>query len=399
MKKILLLVFLFASSCSTTEELLPGIVPDFITNYFKKEVKPYGDLPDFVKNVKVDLIWKKTFSGEIEDNDSGSYLNLYKFNEEIYIPTNEKIVYIISSESGELKNSIDSELDIFSNIIIDSKLLYFGSKQATVTAINRKDGSVFWQRLMSSEIMSISKFNDNEGVIYVRTNDSKISAINVRTGKFLWVNSQIPSSLSIRGTSPVLQEGDNVFAGFEDGKIVSYNSVNGDIVWQAELPAIKSETIIDRLNDIDGSMVINDGTLFAISYQGSIAAIDIFSGQIMWSREASSLYGIVANDDNIFYINNDGVLWCLDKFSGRPVWKQDKFFKRLVGKPTYHKDFILTKDVENYLHIINSDDGKILGRIKAKKPIQSIYSDYDSLYLLEKDFSLKKYQINTILQE
>ena len=212
---------------------MPGIVPDFITNYFKKEVKPYGDLPDFVKNVKVDLIWKKTFSGEIEDNYSGSYLNLYKFNEEIYIPTNEKIVYIISSESGELKNSIDSELDIFSNIIIDSKLLYFGSKQATVTAINRKDGSVFWQRLMSSEIMSISKFNDNDGVIYVRTNDSKISAINVRTGKFLWVNSQIPSSLSIRGTSPVLQEGDNVFAGFEDGKIVSYNSVNGDIVWQA----------------------------------------------------------------------------------------------------------------------------------------------------------------------
>ena len=165
------------------------------------------------------------------------------------------------------------------------------------------------------------------------------------------------------------------------------------------MPAIKSETIIDRLNDIDGSMVINDGTLFAISYQGSIAAIDIFSGQIMWSREASSLYGIVANDDNIFYINNDGVLWCLDKFSGRPVWKQDKFFNRLVGKPMYHKDFILTKDVENYLHIINSDDGKILGRIKAKKPIQSIYSDYDSLYMLEKDFSLKKYQINTILQE
>ena len=48
---------------------------------------------------------------------------------------------------------------------------------------------------------------------------------------------------------------------------------------------------------------------------------------------------------------------------------------------------------------INSDDGKILGRIKTKKSIQSIYSDYDSLYLLEKDFSLKKYQINIILQE
>ena len=71
----------------------------------------------------------------------------------------------------------------------------------------------------------------------------------------------------------------------------------------------------------------------------------------------------------------------------------------MIGDPVLYKDFIIAKDVENYLHIINSDNGNILGRIKTKKSIQSIYSDYDSLYLLEKDFSLKKYQINIILQE
>ena len=399
MKKILILVFLFTGSCSTTKEYLPGIVPDFIVNYFKEEVKPYSVLPEFTNSVNIDLIWKKKFSGEIEDEDGVSYLNLYKFNEEIYIPTNEKKVHIISLENGELKKSIDTELDVFSSITVDSKLFYFGSKQATVTAINYENESLIWQRLMSSEIMSISRFSANNEVIYVRTNDSKISAIDVNTGKFLWVNSQLPPSLSIRGTSSILLEDDNIFVGLDDGKIVSFNSLNGDIVWRTQLPAAKAETIIDRLNDVDGSMVIDNGTLFAISYQGSIAAIDSFTGQIMWSREASSLYGLAANDDNIFYINDDGVLWCLEKFSGRPVWKQEKLFKRLIGDPVLHKNFILTKDVENYLHIINPDDGKILGRIKTNKSIQSLYSDYDSLYLLEKDFSLKKYQINIILQE
>ena len=290
-------------------------------------------------------------------------------------------------------------MDIFSNIIVDSKLFYFGSKQDTVNAINHVDGTLLWQRLMSSEIMSISKSSDSDEVLYVRTNDSKISAIDVNTGKFLWVNSQLPPTLSIRGSSSVLLEDDKVFVGFDDGKIVAFDSENGDTIWQSQLSAVKAETIIDRLNDIDGSMIIDNGTLFAISYQGSIAAIDSFSGQVMWSREASSLYGLAENDDNIFYINDDGVLWCVDKFSGKPVWKQEKFFKRLTGDPVFHNNFILVKDVENYLHIINAEDGDIMGRIKNKDPIQSIYSDYDSIYLLEKNLSLKKYQINTILKQ
>ena len=397
MKKILLLVFLFTSSCSTTKEFLPGFVPDFVVNYFTEEVKPYGDLPDFIKSVKIYLVWEKRFSGEIIDEDSS--LNLYKFNEEMYVPTSDRKLHIISLENGELRKSIDIVLDIFSSIIVDSKLFYFGSKQDTVNAINHVDGTLLWQRLMSSEIMSISKSSDSDEVLYVRTNDSKISAIDVNTGKFLWVNSQVPPTLSIRGSSSALLEDDKVFVGFEDGKIVAFNSENGDTIWQSQLSAVNSETIIDRLNDIDGSMIIDNGTLFAISYQGSIAAIDSFSGQVLWSREASSLHGLAENDDNIFYINDDGVLWCLDKFSGKPVWKQEKFFKRLTGDPVFHNNFILVKDVENYLHIINAEDGDIMGRIKNKDPIQSIYSDYDSIYLLEKNLSLKKYQINTILKE
>ena len=61
MKKILILVFLFTNSCSTTKEFLPDIVPDFVTNYFKKEVKPYDVLPEFFNSVNVDLIWGKNF--------------------------------------------------------------------------------------------------------------------------------------------------------------------------------------------------------------------------------------------------------------------------------------------------------------------------------------------------
>ena len=383
------------SSCSSSDGFLPGFVPDFISNYFKPEIKPYADLPEFVSSVDAVLRWEKKLQGKIDD--TYSFLNLYKYNENLYVPTNEKKIHIIASESGEIKKSIDVTLDIFSNIIVDSSLVYFGTLQDTVTALNISNNEVLWQRIMPSEVMSISEVSNN--TIFIRTNDSKITAIDINTGEFLWINSQIPTELSIRGLSKPRIDEEKLFVGFEDGKIVSYNIVNGDINWQAQIPSGSTETIIDRLNDIDGNMIVDDGALYAISYQGNIVSIDTYSGQILWKREASSLFGLESDGENVFYIDDEGILWCIEKYAGRPVWKQDKFFKRLVGQPIFYNNFIIVNDIENYIHIIDSLSGSILGRIKFKKEIQSMYVDYDSLYLLDKNFSLKKYEINKILLE
>ena len=394
MRKILFFLIFFTSSCLTTQSLLPNFIPDFITNYFEEEIKIYSDLPNYIPDSKIDLIWEVKFSSELED--AYSFLNIFKFNDELFVPTHNKKIHVISSESGILEGSIDTKLDIFSGLVVDSELIYFGSKQDTVTAMKRSDDTILWQRIMSSEVMSISKVVNN--IIYVRTNDSNISAIDINTGKFLWINSQVSADLSIRGSSEPIISDNKVYSGFEDGRIAAYDAQNGDIIWQSQLSGIKTETVIDRLNDIDGAMIVDKGVLYAISYQGSIAALDSFSGQILWSREASSIDGLSTNYDNIFYTDDNGILWCLEKYSGRPVWKQDNFKKRLIGTPIFLNDFILVGDIENYIHIINADDGTISGRIQLKSSIQSIYAEFDSIFVLDKDFNLNKYKINRILQ-
>jgi len=394
MRKILFFLIFFTSSCSTTESFLPGFIPDFVTKYFEEEDKGYSDLPNYTPGSKVDLIWEVEFSSKFKG--TYSFLDIFKFNDKIFIPTYDKKIYVVSSESGAVEKSIDTKLDIFSGLVVDSELIYFGSKQDTVSAIKRSDNTILWQRIMSSEVMSISKVVNN--MIYVRTNDSNISAIDVNTGKFLWINSQLSANLSIRGSSEPIISDNKVYSGFEDGRIAAYNALNGDIIWQSQLSGIKAETLIDRLNDIDGSMIVDKGVLYAISYQGSIAALDSFSGQILWSRKASSIDGLSASYDNIFYTDDDGILWCLEKYSGRPVWKQDSFKKRLIGTPIILNDFILVSDIENYIHIINADDGSISGRIYLKSQMQSIYVESDFMFVLDKDFNLNKYKINRILQ-
>ena len=393
MKKVLFFLIIFTSSCASTERFLPNFTPDFITKYFKEDDKPYKDLPSFSDEVKVEIVWEKKLSGEIENNYT--FLNMFKFGENIYVPSNNKKIHIVSSELGNLNESIDVELDIFSGIVADENLIYFGSKQDTVTAVESSSKNVLWQRVMSSEVMSISRV-ENE-LIYVITNDSKVTAIDTNTGKFIWINTQIPAALSIRGSSTPIIEDDKVYIGFEDGRIVSYNSKNGDIIWQVQLPSTRIETVIDRLNDIDGSMILYNGVLYAISYQGSIAAIDSFNGQLLWTQEASSINGLASNNNSIFYIDNDGIMKSVDKYTGRQEWEQSQFFKRLIGSPVFFNDFIIANDIENYLHIFNIETGLASGRIKLRNKIQSIYVEYDSLYMLDNELNLTKYNINKII--
>ena len=393
MKKVLFFLIIFTPSCASTERFLPNFTPNFITKYFKEDVKPYNDLPSFSEEVNVEIIWEKKLSGEIENNYT--FLNMFKFGENIYVPSNNKKIHIVSAELGNLNESIDVELDIFSGIVADENLIYFGSKQDTVTAVESSSKNVLWQRVMSSEVMSISRV-ENE-LIYVATNDSKVTAIDTNTGKFIWINSQIPAALSIRGSSTPIIEDDKVYIGFEDGRIVSYNATNGDIIWQVQLPSTRIETVIDRLNDIDGSMVLDNGVLYAISYQGSIAAIDSFNGQLLWTQEASSINGLASNNNSIFYINNDGIMKSVDKYTGRQEWEQSQFFKRLIGSPVFFNDFIIANDIENYLHIFDIETGLASGRIKLRNKIQSIYVEYDSLYMLDNELNLTKYNINKII--
>ena len=393
MKKVLFFLIILAPSCASTERFLPNFTPDFITKYFKEDVKPYKDLPSFSEEVNVEIIWEKKLSGEIENNYT--FLNMFKFGENIYVPSNNKKIHIVSAELGNLNESIDVELDIFSGIVADENLIYFGSKQDTVTAVESSSKNVLWQRVMSSEVMSISRV-ENE-LIYVTTNDSKVTAIDTNTGKFIWINSQIPAALSIRGSSTPIIEDDKVYIGFEDGRIVSYNATNGDIIWQVQLPSTRIETVIDRLNDIDGSMILDNGVLYAISYQGSIAAIDSFNGQLLWTQEASSINGLASNNNSIFYIDNDGIMKSVDKYTGRQEWEQSQFFKRLIGSPVFFNDFIIANDIENYLHIFNIETGLASGRIKLRNKIQSIYVEYDSLYVLDNELNLTKYNINKII--
>ncbi|SPZ23735.1 Lipoprotein yfgL precursor [Providencia rettgeri] len=71
----------------------------------------------------------------------------------------------------------------------------------------------------------------------------------------------------------------------------------GQLIWQQRISQVTSSTEIGRLNDVDMTPIIDDGKVYAIAYNGTLAALDMRSGQILWKRELGSINDMVMSGE------------------------------------------------------------------------------------------------------
>ena len=135
------------------------------------------------------------------------------------------------------------------------------------------------------------------------------------------------------------------------------------------VPEGRSE--LERLVDIDGNPALLDDTLYVVSYQGRLVAINISSGRLLWSRDISSYNSLAVDNSNLYVSDNDSTLWALDRFNGAIIWKQDKLALRSITAPVLYKQYIVVGDYAGYLHWITRQDGKIVARRKVSD--QSVF--------------------------
>jgi outer membrane protein assembly factor BamB len=101
----------------------------------------------------------------------------------------------------------------------------------------------------------------------------------------------------------------------------------------------------------------------AVAYQGRVACFDILRGNLVWSRDLSSLSGLTGDDKYLYITDDKGAVHALDKSSGASIWKQDVLAERRIGGPQLVGDFVGVVDVEGYLHLLSRADGAYVGRL------------------------------------
>jgi outer membrane protein assembly factor BamB len=354
--KLLLLLssLLLLASCSTITDLKTDISERV---FGRESVEPPEELTELKETASVKVLWQAKLGGT----------EIYDFT-----PAVETGYAYVASAEGEL-----SKLDVTNGsqawrvsvgekltggVGVGGSLVVVGTQKGSIYAYD-VSGKLQWKARLSSEVLSAPKYFD--GLVIVRTGDSRIYGINANDGSRKWVYDRTGPALTLRSSAGVIVDGGAVYAGFAGGKLVSIRADNGKIMWEASVAQPKGVTEIERIADITSLPFVDGPLVYAVAYQGRIAAVDRTSGRVVWNRDISSLTGLTAEDARIYVSHAIGSVYALDYTTGKTFWRQGALKNRQLTAPLAMGSLIAVGDVEGYVHFLSREDGAFSARVKT----------------------------------
>jgi len=290
-------------------------------------------------------------------------------------------IFAYAADNGELLWQQALDLDIAAGVGVDSESVYVGSLDGDVVMLNRADGLELWRVNIGSEILAPPQ--SNGAVVVVQTNNGELLGLDAKTGESLWDFSATLPILTLRGTATPLLFGDNLVAGFANGKLMAFSASDGTLFWERRIARPQGRSDIERVVDIDGQPVLAGRTLFTTSYNGTLSALSP-DGTILWSVQTSSYSSPVVINGRVFVSTEDGVMRAFDARSGAPLWENSSLFRRQLSAPQNLNGFVVVADFEGYVHIFDTETGVIIARrqIDGAGVRSPMLASNDALYVL-----------------
>lgn len=238
--------------------------------------------------------------------------------------------------------------------------VFVGSENGVLFALDQNSGEVLWQAQTRGELLSDPTVVDAK--VVVNTGAGKVQAFDVETGEELWTYELTLPSLVLRGTSAAATTQGAAFVGTADGKLAAIFAQQGAPIWEAKLAEASGSNELDRMVDSDAKPLVLGTTLYASAFNGNLAAVEVRSGQIKWKRQYSSYTPMDLEGNDLYLTDSDGTIYSVNRLNGLETWANSELTGRLVTGPAVLGDYLLVGDFEGYLHILDRETGKLVGR-------------------------------------
>ncbi len=281
----------------------------------------------------------------------------------IYVADPDGQITAISSDKDKIMWRRHVKAHITGGLKVGAGMLLAGTTSGEVLALRSSDGAVLWRRQVSSEVLSSPAISG--GIVVVRALDDTVFGLDANSGEQRWIYKRNTPPLSLHGASSPVISGEKVIIGLADGALVALGLYDGQLIWETQIAEPKGRSELEHIVDIDADPVVMDGTVYAVTYQGHAAAVDIQTGRQLWSRDFSAYLNLKVAGEDLFVVDDKDNIWALDRDTGATLWKQDKLAYRRISAPAIVDGYLIVGDFEGYVHWLDITSGFIVGRYRV----------------------------------
>ena len=245
---------------------------------------------------------------------------------------------------------------VISSPLVVGNVVYVGSTDGGVYAINQADGTQRWKFETEGPVNSSPAFHD--GLVYVASVDGNFYAIDAATGTKRWQfatkgerrftapgihgaiprTERMPDPFDVFLSSPTIAGG-VVYFGSGDQHVYALDAVSGALKWSfAAGDVIHAAPAVDR------------GTLYIGSWDRNLYALDAATGRERWRYTTGNdtvIYnqiGIASSaaviNGTVFVGGRDGHFHAVDAATGALKWKHDNQMGWTIASPAVHNGVV-----------------------------------------------------------
>ena len=345
------------------------------------------ELVAFSNQKNIVLEWKNSFKGE---NEIGNFLPDFSA-QNLFFSDASGNVSSINASTGDRNWSIELNY-LASGTSAGFGLVVVSDIDGNVIAVDQNDGSKLWSTNVKGEVLS--KVAIDAKIVVVKTGSGELLGLDRENGEILWsYRSKLPL-LTVRGSSSPVIVDDLVYVSFDNGRLGVFELNSGFQVWDGAISYVKGVSELENLIDSDSSPVVDGGLIYTTNYQVNLNIFDTAQKRSVWSYETSSFYSPIVSRGMLTIVEANSGLRSFALKTLQESWINEDYINRDLSNAVSYKGSLVVGDFEGYVHVIDTLNGKTIGRKKiSRKPIKSILSRSDSLYIIDEAFNLHSINI------
>ena len=352
--RVFVLAAVMLAGCTSLSDLKTDISERV---FGREELNPPAPLVEFQPTANPKLLWSSK-AGSAENYDFTPAVG----SNAVYAASAQGELLRLDADSGKEVWRVRADEKFSAGVGLGANLVLVGTPTGYVMAYDQQ-GKLLWKSKVSSEVLSAPRVYLD--IVVVRAGDGRIFGLNAVDGSRKWVFQRSTPALTLRSSAGIVVADGVVYAGYAGGKLVAIKADDGNNLWEASVAQPKGTTEIERIADITSLPVVEGSAVFAVAYQGKVAAIDRATGRIGWSRDISSYTGINAESGRLYLSHAQGAIYSMEFASGKTFWRQGDLRYRQITAPLPMGDLIAIGDLQGYVHFLQREDGAFAARVKT----------------------------------